>query len=474
MNKIFIADSTIAQSCINNAFSMSFKEKMEVAKRLEKIKVNAIEMPKAVEKTDALLIKSLSAMIKESTLSVAASPDKAEIDAAADAIKNSKNARIRILVPTSPVQMEYILKAKPKAVLEKVPEMVAYAKTLCDEIEVSFIDTSRSEKEFVAKLSQGVIASGATILDFCDTAGTWLPEETAEFIKYIKENVRGIENVTISVACSDEIRLGNANSVAAIKAGATQVKTTLVGKAAPKIGHFVNLISEKGEAIGVNIDIPRAEFNKTLRQMTWIEGENQGIKITFEEEEKEKVDDLNLDETADISKVIKAIKKLGYDLSDDDNAKVYKEFKRVSEKKKIGTKEMEAIIATAALQVPATYQLVDFVINSGNIITPTACITLEKEGNELKGLSSGDGPIAAAFLAVEMVVGHHYELDDFQIQSVTEGSEAVGTALVKLRSNGKLYSGNGISTDIIGASIRAYLNAINKIVYEEKQEKKPD
>ena len=262
MNKIFIADSTIATSSINNAFSMSFKEKMEVAKRLEKIKVNVIEMPKAVEKTDALLVKSLATMIKESTLSVAAAPDKAEIDAAADAIKNSKNARIRILVPTSPVQMEYILKAKPKAVLEKVPEMVAYAKTFVKEIEVSFIDTSRSEKEFVAKLSQGVVASGATILDFCDTAGTWLPEETTEFIKYIKENVRGIENVTISVNCSDEIRLGNANSVAAIKAGATQVKTTLVGKAAPKIGHFVNLISEKGEAIQVAIDIPRAEFNK--------------------------------------------------------------------------------------------------------------------------------------------------------------------------------------------------------------------
>ena len=467
MNKIFIADSTIAQSCINNAFSMSFKEKMEVAKRLEKIKVNVIEMPKAVEKTDALLIKSLSSMIKESTLSVAAAPDKAEIDAAADAIKNSKNARIRVLVPTSPVQMEYILKAKPKAVLEKVPEMVAYAKTLCDEIEVSFIDTSRSEKEFVAKLSQGVIASGATILDFCDTAGTWLPEETADFIKYIKENVRGIENVTISVACSDEIRLGNANSVAAIKAGATQVKTTLVGKAAPKIGHFVNLISEKGEAIGVNIDIPRAEFNKTLRQMTWIEGENQGIKITFEEEEKEKVDDLNLDETADISKVIKAIKKLGYDLSDDDNAKVYKEFKRVSEKKKIGTKEMEAIIATAALQVPATYQLVDFVINSGNIITPTACITLEKEGNALKGLSSGDGPIAAAFRTIDEIIGHHYELDDFQVQAVTQGREAMGEAVVKLRAGGKLYSGQGVSADIIGASIHAYLNALNKIVYEE-------
>ena len=431
-------------------------------------------MPKAVEKTDALLVKSLSTMIKESIISVACAPDKAEIDAVADAVKNAKNARIRILVPTSPVQMEYILKAKPKAVIEKLPEMVAYAKTFAEDIEVSFIDTSRSEKEFVAKLAASSIANGATVVDFCDTAGTWLPEETSEFVKYIKENVEGIDKAVISVTCSDEIRLGNANAVAAIKAGATQVKTTLVGKSAPKIGHFVNLISEKGEAIEVSIDIPRAEFNKTLRQMTWIEGENQGIKITFEEEEKDKNEELNLDETADISKVIKAVKKLGYDLSDDDNAKVYKEFRRVSEKKKIGTKEMEAIIATAALQVPATYQLVNFVINSGNIITPTAHITLEKEGNELKGLSSGDGPIAAAFLALEMIIGHHYELDDFQIQSVTEGSEAVGTALVKLRSNGKLYSGNGISTDIIGASIRAYLNAINKIVYEEKQERKPD
>jgi len=474
MKKIFIADTTIAQSCINNSFSMSFKEKMEVAKRLEKIKVNIIEMPGACEKTDALLTKSLAAMIKDSVISVACNPEKNDIDAAFNAVKGAKNPRIRLVVPTSPVQMEYILKAKPKAVKEKLPEMVAYAKTLCEDVEVSCVDTSRSEKEFLAEISKKAIEAGATVIDYCDTAGTWLPEETSEFIKYIKENVEGIEKVVLSVTCSDEIRLGNANSIAAIKAGATQVKTTLVGKSAPKIGHFVNLISEKGEAIGVNIDIPRAEFNKTLRQMTWIEGENQGIKITFEEEEKEKKEELGLDETADISKVIKAVKKLGYDLSDDDNAKVYKEFKRVSEKKKVGTKEMEAIIATAALQVPATYQLVDFVINSGNIITPTAHITLEKEGNELKGLSSGDGPIAAAFLAVEMIVGHHYELDDFQIQSVTEGSEAVGNALVKLRSNGKLYSGNGISTDIIGASIRAYLNAINKIVYEEKQEKKPD
>lgn len=469
MRKINIADSTIVESSSNRSFTMSFKEKVEVAKRLEKTGINVIEMPKAVEQTDSLLVKSIASVAKNSIISVACGLNKEEIDAAYNSVKAAVNPRLRICIPTSPVQMEYILNEKPKNVVAKVPEMVAYAKSLCDDIEFSCIDASRSEVDFVAQLAEAAINAGANIIDLCDTAGVMLPEEMTQFITDIKSKVASIDKAIISVTCSDEIRMGNANSIAAIKAGATQVKTTLIGKSAPKIGHFVNLISEKGEAIDVSIDISRSEFNRCIRQMTWIEGEKQGLKIEFESEETEKADDISLDETADISKVIKVIKKLGYELSDDDNAKVYKEFKRVSEKKIIGTKEMEAIIATAALQVPATYQLVDFVINSGNIITPTACITLEKEGNALKGLSTGDGPIAAAFLAVEMVVGHHYELDDFQIQSVTEGSEAVGNALVKLRSNGKLYSGSGISTDIIGASIRAYISAINKIVFDEKE-----
>lgn len=472
MNKIIIADKTIVESTSNTSYSMNFKEKMEVAKRLEKIKVNVIEMPAATEQTDALMIKSLASMLKESVISVAAGPNKSEIDAAYNTIKNACKPRIRICVPTSSVQMEFILGAKPAKIIENVPELIAYAKTLCNDVELSCIDASRSEIDFVAKLVEGAVNSGATVIDFCDIAGVFLPEDTSSFINEIKERVPAIKNVTISMTSSDELRMGNANAVAAIKAGATQIKTSLVGRSTPKTGHFVNLISERGEALGICSDVVRAEFNRNLRQMTWIEGEKQGIKVMFAGEEQEKNEDINLDETADISKVIKVIKKLGYELSDDDNAKVYKEFKRVSEKKKIGTKEMEAIIASVALQVPATYQLVNFVINSGNIITPTAHITLEKDGNELKGLSSGDGPIAAAFLAVEMVVGHHYELDDFQIQSVTEGSEAVGNALVKLRSNGKLYSGNGISTDIIGASIRAYINAINKIVYDEKEDRK--
>ena len=169
-----------------------------------------------------------------------------------------------------------------------------------------------------------------------------------------------------------------------------------------------------------------------------------------------------------IEKLNEEITKLGYTLSHDDLSAVYEEFLRISKKKKIRAKELEAIIATTALQVPPAYKLISYVINSGNIISSMANIKLEKDGKALEGVCVGDGPIDAAFKAIEQIIGHHYELDDFQIQSVTEGREAVGSALVKLRSEGKLYSGQGISTDIIGASIRAYINALNKIVYGEE------
>ena len=175
-----------------------------------------------------------------------------------------------------------------------------------------------------------------------------------------------------------------------------------------------------------------------------------------------------LDQNDDIGAVIKVVRQMRYDISEEDNAKVYESFKRVAAKKHfVGTKELDAIIASTAMEVPATYQIVNYVINSGNVITATANLLLSRNGEEVRGVGIGDGPIDAAFQAIEQVIGHHYELDDFQIQTVTEGRDAMGSALVKLRAGGRVYSGNGISTDIIGASIRAYISALNKIVYEE-------
>ena len=175
-------------------------------------------------------------------------------------------------------------------------------------------------------------------------------------------------------------------------------------------------------------------------------------------------DNVTLNQECSLKDIGEEICALGYELSIDDVCKVYDEFKRVVSKKgSIGARELEAIIASTAMQVPSTYHLDRYVVNSGNIITATANVTLVKDGVTMSGVSTGDGPIDAAFHAIEQIVGHHYELDNFNIQAVTKGREAVGSAVIRLRAEGKLYSGNGVSTDIVGACIRAYINALNKI-----------
>ena len=470
MNRIRVADVTIKEACSAGSANLSFKEKMEVAKQLDQLMVDVIEMPKAKEQADSLLIKSLAPVIKNSIISVEAGLDRSEVDSAAAALANAAKKRISISVPTSPVQMEYICGMKAKKIMELVPGIISYAKSLCDDVEFSCQDATRSETDFLVQIITAAIGAGATTINLRDTAGVMLPEEFDELIDKLNADISQLKEIPVSVTCSDSLNMATANTVTCIRSGAREIKTTLIGKAAPGLEAVVNMFTERGDSLDMVIAQKRPEVEKTLRKLSWMAGSKSGATAFFADEDAPKKEELDLDENADISKVIRTVKKLGYDLSDDDNAKVYKEFKRVSEKKKVGIKEMEAIIATASLQVAPTYQLVDFVINSGNIITPTAQVTLEKDDKKLKGLSSGDGPIEAAFLAVEMIVGVHYELDDFQIQAVTEGSEAVGNALVKLRYNGKLYSGSGISTDIIGASIRAYINAINKIVFDSKEE----
>ena len=162
------------------------------------------------------------------------------------------------------------------------------------------------------------------------------------------------------------------------------------------------------------------------------------------------------------------LEKLGYDLSEEDGSKVWEAFQKIAARKDvIPSKELDTIVASAAMQVPATYVLTSYNITASNTASSMAQMKLEKNGQALEGVALGDGPVDAAFLALENILGCHYELDDFQVRAVTEGREAMGETVIKLRSNGKLYSGRGTSTDIIGSSIQAYISAINKIVYEE-------
>ncbi len=467
MKKIKITDKTFL--CIKS--ELSFREKTEIAKQIDKLGVDVIELPAiSNDKADTLLIKNISSVAEHCAVSITAGFTKEAAQDAYSCIKEAKAPVMNVALPVSPAQMEYMCTLKPDKMLLKIAEMVEFAKTLCDKVEFTALDATRAEKEFLYKAVKAAVNAGASAVTLCDDAGVMDGDEFSDFIKGIYAECPELSDIEVSVDISDAINMSTACIAAALKNGVSGIKTTIIGNAFANIENIASFIAVKGEKLGVENGIKTVKLQNVCESVKAIaladrskESPYNGIVGNNEEAELHKDDDFSV--------VAQAIRKIGYDLNPDDTSKVYEEFVKIAQTREvIGTKELEAIIASVAMQVPSTYRLVSYVINAGNIITATANLCIEKDGTKLNGVYVGDGPIDAAFLAIEQVVGHHFELDDFQIQSVTEGREAVGQALVKLRSDsGKLYSGSGISTDVIGASIKAYLNALNKIAFEENR-----
>lgn len=457
MKTVKIADTTLCRG--NN----SFKEKIEIARQLEKLNVDIIELPEISNtSTDILLVRTIAAFVKNSVLSVAAGSSEKSIDDAAEALSAAKNGCIRIALPVSPVGMEYTCHKKPAKMLEWVSFCVKKAKGTGFSVEFCAEDATRAEKDFLFDIIARATAAGADKITVCDTAGSLLPDDFAAFVQEIAKRTE----VPVGIQCSDATGLAAAQAVLAVRSGAACVKCA-VGGDTVSLDTIGSIIKNYGNDYGFTCGMRMTELHRTVSQINWIadNAKNDRSTVTVSGD----FEGIRLDKNDTQEAVLSAAAKLGYDLSDEDGAKVYEEFLRVAAKKNVGAKELDAIVASAALQVPSAYKLVSYIINNGNIITASAHIVLERDGKTMDGIELGDGPIDASFIAIDRIIGRHYELDDFQIQAVTEGKEAMGSAVVKLRSGGKLYSGNGISTDIIGASIRAYLNAINKIVYEEEQ-----
>ncbi|MCR5484844.1 MAG: hypothetical protein K6F09_04555 [Clostridiales bacterium] len=468
MKTIKIYDMTLREGA---DILLSFREKIDTAKQLDRLNVDVIEMAGATsEKSDELLIKSIASVLKNSILSVSVGYSEKDADKAYSAVCGAKKPRLHVILPVSAVQMEYITHKKPAKMLELISSLVSHCASLCPDVEFSAADATRADRDFLKKAVNAAIESGAKTVTFCDSTGTMLPAETAEFLKELKAEIPALCEVDCGMQCSNEIKMAAACAFASVDGGANIIKTTVCGASTPTLDAVGHTIHVRGDSLGIKCKLKMTELSSVMKQLISHAKEKRSETSPFDNGVNELAgsEDISFDSTATRRDIIRAVKKLGYSFSEDDNAKIYEAFMRVANKKQhVGGKELEAIIASSALQVPPTYKLINYVINSGNIISPTAMITLEKNGEILKGLSTGDGPIDASFLAIEQITGHHYELDDFQIQAVTEGREAMGDALIRLRSDGVLYSGKGISTDIIGASIRAYVNALNKIVYEE-------
>ena len=406
----------------------------------------------------------MSSFVGDSILSVCAGMTEESMEQAIQAVSAAKHPRIRIEVPVSPVGMEYIARKKAPKMIEWVTASVVKAKAVCADVEFCAVDATRAEPAYLTTIISAAKEAGATAVTVCDSTGETMPDEFASFVKSVIETV----GMPVGVSCDDKNAMAAASAILAVRAGADTVKTAVDGTCVA-LESFCDIVKNCGNHYGFSARIQLTEVHRIIRQISRIVAGKGTDKNAAVNTASASEVGFTLDAQDDKNAVASAVAKLGYDLSEDDVDAVYNEFVRVAAKKRVGAKELEAIVSGVAMQVPPTYVLVSYMVNSssGNALAPSAQIVLDKKGEQLQGICIGDGPIDAAFVALEQIIGCHFELDDFQIQAVTEGKEAMGSALVKLRADGKLYAGTGISTDIIGASIRAYLSAVNKIVFEQ-------
>lgn len=469
-NKIKVSDITIKLASQGIMGSLSFRQKIELAKLLERLGVSVIEVGALKNgKQDALLVKSLASLLKKATIAVTVDIAKPEsIDEAWSALQSAKHPRLQVSVPVSTVQMEYLCHKKPVALVQAVADCVKKCAEVCKDVEFLAEDFGRSDEEFLMQVVNTAVENGASTISVYDSASEMFDYEFFKRTRLVRNALP--KNVTLGAICPNDLYMADPLALAAIRAGAREIKTTPYGNKNTSLKRFVKIVTQRQDVFDVGCDVKTIELERVVEQIQNLCEADRNKPLASLDGVQQDTNELKLSINDDYKSVMKVAKTLGYELNGEEGKNVYSAFMTLASKNEtVSAKELDAIIASVAFQVPATYKLESYLINSGNVITSTCHLILRKNDEVLEGVCIGDGPIDSAFLAIEKLIGNKYELDDFQIRSVTEGTKAMGESIVRLRSAGKVYSGRGISRDIVAASILAYLSAVNKIVFEEDE-----
>lgn len=457
MEKIIVTDKTLNGRI---GASLLFREKTAIVKKLDLLGIDRIELPPIIkEREDKIVAKTLCLSIKNSVAVMPISLSKASVDSAVECFGGNSNCCIGITVPVSTVTMEYEYHKKDSGMLALVQDIFSYAKSKWNNIEFIAKDATRSNPEFLKNCIKSAVDSGANAVTLCDDEGTFMPEEWKELVESVKQYCEA----SLFTEVSNSLNLAVASAISTVLAGADGVKTSIFGKGQLSTVDFANVINSRKSTLNRETNLKMECLKSDIRSL---------LKDNSTTENVNYIKDSNyvtVSSESTVSDVKKAVEDLGYTVSSKDINEVYKSVMRICEKKSsITAKELEAVVASSAMQVASTYHLESYNASCGNKAPSMVHIVLKSKNDTLSGVAVGNGPIDAAFMAIEQCLGHHYELDAFQIEAVTEGKEALGSAIVRLRNDGTLYSGNGLSSDIVGASIRAYLNALNKIVATEE------
>ncbi len=468
MRTVRISDITLRGTA---AGDLTFREKIEIAGLLDRLAVSVIELGMADGQTAGnLLIKSVVSAVTDSTVAVCPGLDPATITAVWEALRQASHPRLQVRAAVSTARMEYVYHKKADKMQQAAEEALRICRSLCDDVEFIAEDATRADTDYLCSVIQTAIAAGAGTVTLSDSAGVMLPDEFGAFIRMLYDRIPSLRDVTLGVCCSDNLTVANAVATAAIAAGAGEIKAAATAEDTVTLQGIVSLLTTKGETLGASCKVRTTELNRLIQDIARTGNKKISGSSPFEDGVRSYPTEVSFTAHSTVEELNRGAVLLGYDLSDEDQMQVYHSLCDIVQKKEsVSLNELDAIIAAKAMQVPATYVLESYVVTTGNAVDIIAHVKLRRDDEIFHGLSLGDGPIDAAFLAIEKITGHHYELDDFQIQSVTEGREAMGQTVVKLRSGGKIYSGKGLSTDIIGSSVSAYINALNKILYEEER-----
>ena len=507
MKTIRIFDTTLRDGEQSPGCSMNAREKLEMAKQLEKLGVDIMEAGFAASSPgDFNSVKSIADTIKDSTVASLARAVPADIEKAGEAVKGAASPRIHTFIATSPIHMKYKLMMEPDAVIESAVNAVKLSKKYVSDVEFSAEDATRSDTDFLAKIVDAVIKAGATTINLPDTVGYTTPEEFTRFLLEVREKCPALDDAILSVHCHNDLGLGVANSLSSIAAGAGQIECTIngIGERAGNaaLEEIVMAMKTRKDLYDADTRIVTKEIMRTSQMLTRITGvkvqPNKAIvgenafaheagihqdgvlknKQTYEIMTPESIGitekNLVLGKHSGRAALKARIEELGYEISEEELSVAFEKFKNIADKKKeVYDSDIEAIVTKETVQVPKTYELVRFVSNSGNTITATTIVCLKINGEEIEEVGVGDGPIDAAFDAMSKIVGRKLELEDYSLRSVTEGEDALGDATVILRDPAyrkktMRTKGRGLSTDVIESSLTAYINALNKLIYEEK------
>ncbi|MBW4543705.1 MAG: 2-isopropylmalate synthase [Symplocastrum torsivum CPER-KK1] len=521
-DRIIIFDTTLRDGEQCPGATLNVDEKLAIARQLARLGVDVIEagfafaspgdfeavqkIAKTVGTEDGPIVCSLARAIK------------ADIEAAAEALKPARHARIHTFISTSDIHLEYQLKKCRAEVLAIAEEMVAYAKSFMDDVEFSTMDATRTDPEYLYQVLERAIAAGATTINIPDTVGYSMPSEFGELIRGIKENVPNIDQAVISVHGHNDLGVGVANFLEAVKNGARQLECTIngIGERAGNASleelvmalhvrrqYYNPFLGRPADSEEPLTNIDTRQIYKTSRLVSNLTGmlvqpnkaivganafahesgiHQDGIlknKLTYEIMDAQSIglndNQIVLGKHSGRNAFRTRLKELGFDLSETDLNKAFLRFKDLADKKKeMSDWDLEAIVNDEIQQAPELFRLELVQVSCGDRARPTATVTLRTPtGEELTDAAIGTGPVDAVYKAMNRVVNVPNQLIEFSVQSVTAGIDAIGEVTIRLRHSDRVYSGHAANTDIIVASAQAYVNALNRLYASLQSEKNP-